>query len=214
MKVITLTQLYNLMYDNLNPNGWWPGRSDWEVAWSTVLIQNTNWKNVERALGRLYKITNFSPQIILKISNEELKNAIKSAGFYERKSKTIKSLAQYFASYNFDLDSIRQLPATKLRAELLSIPGIGSETADVILLYVLYKKEFVVDKYARKLLTCLGYQNIPTYEKFKPIVERKLHLSTLREYQNFHALIDIFNQKYLLPRDFEKSFLAGYKLKV
>lgn len=59
MKEITLNQLYDIMYYHLDTNGWWPNRSNWEVIWSTVLIQNTNWKNVDKALKILYKATNF-----------------------------------------------------------------------------------------------------------------------------------------------------------
>lgn len=55
MKEITLNQLYDIMYYHLDTNGWWPDHSDWEVIWSTVLIQNTNWKNVDKALKILYK---------------------------------------------------------------------------------------------------------------------------------------------------------------
>lgn len=51
MKEITLTELYEIMYDNMRPSGWWPGRSNWEIIWSTVLIQNANWKNASKALN-------------------------------------------------------------------------------------------------------------------------------------------------------------------
>lgn len=82
----------------------WPGRSDWEVIWSTILIQNTNWKNVDKALKVLYQETNFLPANILKLSNEELQQTIVSAGSYTRKAQTIKNLAQYFKDeFNFDI---------------------------------------------------------------------------------------------------------------
>ena len=103
---ITLNQLYDIMYDNMDPTGWWPGRSDWEVIWSTVLIQNTNWKNVAKALKDLYKVSGFLPQKILALTDEELTNAIKKAGFYTRKVKTIQNLAKYFQKYSFDLELI------------------------------------------------------------------------------------------------------------
>lgn len=212
MKKITLQELYNIMYDHLDPNGWWPGRSDWEVIWSTVLIQNTNWNNVDQALVRLYKTCNFDPQKILMMSIADLKAAIRPAGFYERKSQTIKNLAQYFARYDFNLDQARERSKVELRKDLLAINGIGPETADVILLYALYKGEFVVDKYARRLFACLGCKDLPGYEKVKSAIEKKLQDFTLRQWQNFHAMIDIFNQKYALPGDFEKTFLANYYL--
>lgn len=208
---ITLNQLYDIMYDNMDSTGWWPGRSDWEVIWSTVLIQNTNWKNVAKALKDLYKVSGFLPQKILALTDEELTNAIKKAGFYTRKVKTIQNLAKYFQKYSFDLELMQEMPKEKLRKELLAIKGIGSETADVILMYGLRKGEFVVDNYSYRLFECLGWK-MPKYEKAKKIIEGDLQDFTLRNYQNFHAMIDTFNQEYKLPQDFGKSFLANYQL--
>lgn len=212
IRKITLNELYDIMYDHLDPNGWWPGRSDWEVIWSTVLIQNTNWNNVNQALASLYKACDFDPQKILTMPTVDLKDAIRSAGFYERKSQTIKNMAKYFSKYDFNLDQARERSKAELRKDLLTINGIGLETADVILLYALYKGEFVVDKYSRRLFACLGCRELPAYEKIKPLLEKQLSGFTLRQWQNFHALIDIFNQKYALPQDFESTFLAGYQL--
>lgn len=208
---ITLNQLYDIMYDNMDPTGWWPGRSDWEIIWSTVLVQNTNWKNVAQALKTLYRDSKFLPQNILKMSDEELANSIRAAGFYTRKVKTIKNLANYFKSYDYDLELMQELPKARLRKELLAISGIGPETADVILMYGLRKGEFVVDLYSRRLFSCLGW-DIPNYEKAKKIIESNLTDFTLRSYQNFHTMIDTFNQEYKLPQDFEKSFLKDYQI--
>lgn len=209
-KSITLNELYDLMYDHMDPTGWWPGRSDWEVIWSTVLIQNTNWKNVSKALQDLYKVSEFLPQKILALSDEELTEAIKKVGFYTRKVKTIQNLAKYFEKYDFNLELMQEIPKEKLRKELLAIKGIGSETADVILMYGLRKGEFVVDNYSYRLFECLGWK-MPN-EIAKKIIEANLDNFTLRSYQNFHAMIDTFNQEYKLPEDFKKSFLADYQI--
>lgn len=213
MEKITLNQLYDIMYDHMDPTGWWPGRSDWEVIWSTILIQNTNWKNVAKALTSLYYATDFSPQNILNMTNEELSKMIASAGFYTRKTQTIKNVATYFNdNFDCDLELAQEQNKRKLRQEILSIHGIGPETADVILMYGLRKGEFVVDTYSRRLFTCLGWKNVPPYEKAKVLIEKNLDNFTLRNYQNFHAMIDTFNQEYKLPQQFDNSFLAKYEL--
>lgn len=213
MEKITLNQLYNIMYDNMDPTGWWPGRSDWEVIWSTILIQNTNWKNVDKALHSLYQVTDFLPQNILKMTNEELSKVIASAGFYTRKAQTIKNVATYFRdNFDCDLELAQEQNKQKLRKEILSIHGIGPETVDVILMYGLRKGEFVVDTYSRRLFNCLGWKNVPPYEKTKSLIEKDLNEFTLRNYQNFHAMIDTFNQEYKLPQQFNESFLAKYEL--
>lgn len=211
MNKITINELYDLMYDHMDPTGWWPGRSDWEVIWSTVLIQNTNWKNVTQALQDLYQVSGFLPQKIQDLTDAQLIQAIKKAGFYTRKVKTIKNLTSYFRKYDYNLELMQEMPKENLRSELLSIKGIGSETADVILMYGLRKGEFVADNYAHRLFACLGWK-MPRYETAKKIVEENLRDFTLRNYQNFHAMIDSFNQEYKLPQDFSKSFLANYQL--
>lgn len=208
---ISLNDLYNIMYDHMDPNGWWPGRSDWEIIWGTVLIQNTNWKNVAKANVSLFKKTQFLPQKILALSDQELADIIKSAGFYTRKVQTIKNLANFFKEFDFDLEKVTCIPKDILRKKLLAIHGIGAETADVILMYALQKGEFVVDTYCRRLFACLGIK-LPPYNQAKQIIESNLKNFTLRNYQNFHAMIDMFNQDYKLPTQFNESFLASYKL--
>lgn len=199
------------MYDHMDPNGWWPGRSDWEVIWSTVLIQNTNWKNVAKVNISLFKKTQFLPQNILKLTDQELADVIKSTGFYTRKVKTIKILANFFKQYNFDLEQVTCMPKDELRNQLLKLHGIGPETSDVILMYALQKGEFVVDKYCRRLFSCLGVE-LASYDQAKKLIESHLDNFTLRQYQNFHAMIDMFNQEYKLPSQFKDSFLAPYQL--
>lgn len=127
------------------------------MIWSTILIQNINWKNVAKALTFLYYATDFLPQNILNMTNEELSKMIASAGFYTRKTQTIKNVATYFNdNFDCDLELAQEQNKHKLRQEILSIHGIGPETADVILMYGLRKGEFVVDTYSRRLFACLG----------------------------------------------------------
>lgn len=212
-KKITLNQLYNIMYDHLDPTGWWPGRSDWEVIWATILIQNTNWRNVAKANRSLYQATEFLPQRILALSDQKLAQVIKSAGFYQRKVQTMKRVARYFEkNFAYNLEIAQEEDKQKLRQEILSIKGIGPETADVILMYGLRKGEFVVDTYARRLFSCLGWRKLPAYNAAKKLIEANLHYFTLRNYQNFHAMIDSFNQQYKLPQQFSLSFLKDYCL--
>lgn len=182
------------------------------MIWSTILIQNTNWKNVAKALQDLYQATAFLPQKILALHKEELMQVIKSAGFYTRKAQTIINLANYFKKYQFNLELLQEMPKEKLRQEILSLKGIGPETTDVILMYGLRKGEFVVDTYSRRLFSCLGWQLPASYQTSKEIIEANLQNFTLRNYQNFHAMIDTFNQQFKLPTEFNATFLNKYQL--
>ena len=45
--------LYQSFADTLGPSRWWPAETPFEVAVGAILTQNTNWKNVERAIANL-----------------------------------------------------------------------------------------------------------------------------------------------------------------
>lgn len=211
---ITLEELYEKLGAQISPAGWWPAASDWEIIWGAVLIQNTNWRNVDLALAELKQNIGFGlkPSDVRQLSGDELAQVIRSAGFYTRKAQTIVHLSNYFAQYNDDLEAVRQLPRKVIRQELLAINGVGEETADTIMLYAVQKSGFIVDKYSRRLFQSLGVVLPPKYGQAKIYVEQSIKSLTLRGWQNLHALIVLFNQQYKLPQDFNDSFLAGYQL--
>ena len=212
MNSFTLQELYQKLYENVSPHGWWPAVSDWEIIWGAVLIQNTNWQNVDLALASLKEGTGLNPKSIRKLPSTELEQLIRSAGFYTRKAQTIMNLANYFDQYDDDLEAVRLIPRAILRKELLELIGVGQETADTIMLYAIQKSGFIVDKYSRRLFQELGVTLPKKYDDAQLRIEKSLPELTLRGWQNFHAMIVLFNQQYKLPRDFDQSFLSGVKL--
>ncbi|GEL13299.1 deoxyribonuclease (pyrimidine dimer) [Lapidilactobacillus concavus DSM 17758] len=211
---LNFVQLYNLLYDHLDSTGWWPARTDWEIVWGAVLIQNTNWKNVDYALATLKDATEFLPSKIRQLSNDELQQIIHSAGFYVRKAQTIQNLCTYFASYEDQLSRLRLKPATVLRRELLALPGIGHETADTLLLYVLSKETFIVDVYSRRLCQHLGINLPPKYDVAQRLIMPQLSSLTLRSFQELHACVVLTGQQFKTESAWQDSFLAPYQLKL
>lgn len=122
------------------------------------------------------------------------------------------NLANYFDQYDDDLEAVRLIPRAILRKELLELSGVGQETADTIMLYAIQKSGFIVDKYSRRLFQELGVTLPKKYDDAQLRIEKSLPELTLRGWQNFHAMIVLFNQQYKLPRDFDQSFLSGVKL--
>lgn len=210
---ITLTELYEILYDHLDSDSWWPARTDWQIVWGAVLIQNTNRKNVDYALIDLKRATNFLPENIRQLQPQELEQLIHSAGFYVRKAQTILNLCNYFAQYHDNLAQLRMLPAHQLRHELLGLPGIGHETADAILLYVLSKETFIVDVYARRLFQHLGLILPKSYDTAQKLVLPELSSLTLRSFQELHACIVLTGQAFKTEQDWQDNFLAPYQLK-
>ncbi|RIO40079.1 endonuclease III domain-containing protein, partial [Staphylococcus pasteuri] len=88
-------ELYDILYQNMGPQHWWPAASEIEMMLGAILVQNTNWKNADLALTSLKHETNFNPQHILDIPLEDLQQIIKSSGFYKNKGKAIHALLSW-----------------------------------------------------------------------------------------------------------------------
>ena len=122
-----------------------------EVAVGAILTQNTAWKNVEKALMCLAEKQLTDPFAILKIDLQTLERCVHASGYYKQKAKKLRALSKFAADEcNGDLNRLKK--DERARERLLSIWGIGPETADTILLYGLDLPYFVVDAYTRRLL--------------------------------------------------------------
>lgn len=143
---------------------WWPGNGVFEIAVSAVLTQNTNWKNVEKAMSNLNQAKIEGWKELVECDN--LENIIKPAGFYKSKASTLRSLGTLFITN-----------PEPTREDLLRVKGIGPETADSILLYALGKPAMVVDAYTMRILENCGIVK----EKLSYEQARTMLLSALGE---------------------------------
>lgn len=159
---------------------WWPANSPFEVALGAVLTQNTNWKNVEKALAKLGEPK--TPRRLISLSTAQLEEGIRPAGFYRQKAATLKRLSAWW------LSSDLSQPTPRLREELLSLKGIGKETADSILLYGLNRPILVVDAYSRRICSRLGLRVPKDYDAFRLLLEEALDGQVL-SLQAFHGHI-------------------------
>jgi len=170
------------------PNGEWPLSGKFrprrlEVVVGAVLAQNVNWKNVEKALSRMIEEQLVEANRIDRCRQALLEDTIRSAGFYRQKAKRLKGIAQFILAYPGDFYSQIQ------REELLSIPGIGPETADSILLYACDRPHFVVDAYTRRIFTRYGMlSQRASYKEVQQFFESHLPVD-VPLYKRFHALI-------------------------
>jgi len=150
--------VYQRLFDALGPQQWWPGESPFEVMVGAVLVQNTSWKNVERAIDNLRRAELLEPHALYAVPVEELEELIRPAGYYRVKARRLHSLLEFFVTrYDGSLEDMVQMPAEQLRHELLAVHGIGPETADSILLYACELPVFVVDAYTHRIVTRHGW---------------------------------------------------------
>ena len=148
----TLTEIYQLLFERFGPQHWWPGETQFEIITGAILTQNTNWGNVEKAIGNLKAAGLLAPKKLHDIEAPELAELIRPAGYFNIKAKRLKNFVDWlFENYDGEPARLESLDTDRLRAELLAIKGVGRETADSILLYALDREIFVVDAYTARV---------------------------------------------------------------
>ncbi|MCL2023128.1 MAG: endonuclease [Oscillospiraceae bacterium] len=172
-------------YGNLH---WWPAKTSYEVMVGAVLTQNTAWGNVEKAIANFG--ADLSPETVARMELDALKEIIRPAGFFNQKALYLKAVTAWFQSYGYDVRQVKRQPLDEIRAELLSVKGIGQETADSILLYAFGFPTFVVDAYTMRLCGRFPIDAGKTYGAVKNYFQANLPKSA-EFYNQFHALIVI-----------------------
>ena len=153
----TLQGIYHRLISYYGPQHWWPAQEPFEVIVGAILTQAAAWVNVEKAIANLQAAKALSPDALRQLSLSEVANLIHPCGYYNAKALKLKSLAHWLGEYyNDDLNKLFTNNTERLRQELLSIHGIGQETADSIILYAANKPIFVIDAYTRRIINRVG----------------------------------------------------------
>jgi endonuclease-3 related protein len=183
-------QVYRTLFDSLGPQDWWPGDSPLEIMIGAVLVQNTAWKNVERAIENLKDAQLLDPHRLLALPVEELEQLIRPAGYFRLKTKRLTSLLKFFVErYDGSIAAMQQTPVDRLREELLGIHGIGPETADSILLYALGLPALVVDTYTHRVFARHGWIDFQSdYHRLQEFLSEQLP-EDVPTYNELHALL-------------------------
>jgi len=190
-----LKDYYEAMYASFGPQGWWPARTRFEVMVGAVLTQNTAWTNVEKAIVRLRKEKLLTPERMHAVEESALAQLIRSAGYFNIKARRLKNLTTRIAQRG-GLASFLGKDAGELRGELLSINGIGPETADSIMLYAAGAGEFVVDAYTKRIFTRHGLvEEKDGYEEVKALFMDNL-APDAGVFNEYHALIVRTGKQY------------------
>ncbi|MCC6383228.1 MAG: hypothetical protein IT304_12035 [Dehalococcoidia bacterium] len=134
---------------------WWPDADPFEVCVGAILVQNTSWANVERALDCLRASAALEPVAMARLSEDELQELVRPSGQFRQKAKKLRAFLALVGRHG-SLGALLALPADRLRADLLATWGIGPETADCVLLYAARQPAFIVDAYLIRLCGRLG----------------------------------------------------------
>ena len=149
----TVRGIYRKLSRAWGPQHWWPAESPFEVIVGAILVQNTSWTNVEKAIANLRAADVLTIDGIRGLGIEDLEQIIRPSGYFRQKAARLKEfVALVDKQYSGSVDAMRATPTTQLREVLLAQKGIGPETADSILLYAGQHPVFVVDAYTRRVL--------------------------------------------------------------
>ncbi len=185
-----LVQIYEKLYASFGPQHWWPGETPFEVAVGAILTQNTNWGNVEKAIENLKKNRLLRPSALHALSHARLAELIRPAGYFNIKAKRLKNFVAFLMhEYHGSMHRMKKEDVGSARKKLLSVNGIGPETADSIILYALEKPVFVVDAYTKRVLsrhTILDHD--ASYDAFQKLFHAKLR-ENVSLFNEYHALI-------------------------
>lgn len=198
-----IKRIYDILYKNYGPQGWWPlterykfipehkgkkpstKQRKFEIIIGAILTQNTAWKNVEKALVELNKRKLLDVNKLKSLPAKKLGEIIRSSGYYNQKAKKIKAMIKFLES---------KKPVT--RENLLSIWGVGPETADSILLYAYNKLFFVIDTYTKRIFIRLGLakENI-SYNELQEMFHKNLG-KDVELFKEYHALLVEHAKRY------------------
>jgi endonuclease-3 related protein len=184
-----LYAIYQKLYRAFGPQHWWPGDTPFEIAIGAILTQNTNWTNVEKAIQNLKRNNALSVRALHAMPVKVLADLIRPSGYFNIKAKRLKSFISFLKNdYHGSMKNLSNKDTVFLRKELLSIHGIGSETADSILLYALDRPVFVIDAYTKRVLSRHGIMDYKdSYDAFQELFHSTLK-KDVQMFNEYHAL--------------------------
>jgi endonuclease-3 related protein len=219
--------MYKILYKSYGPQGWWPFINSggyhpldysfprdedelFEVCLGSILTQNTTFVSVVKSLHNLNEKNSLTPKSIKEMDIDELKLAIKPSGYNNQKARYILEFISFFERLNGAVPS---------REELLSVLGIGEETADSILLYGYNQAEFKVDAYTKRVLLELGFiDEKAKYKDMKNLMQKSLkecikdEKELVKVYQEFHALIVNHSKEFYSKKPYAHGCILKERL--
>ncbi len=185
-----LLAIYQLLYEQYGPQHWWPAETPLEMIIGAILTQSAAWTNVEKAISNLKAGGCLSIEGLRSLPQDELARLVYPSGYYNVKAKKVKVFVEWLAErYGGELDRLFARNTAVLRQDLLSVHGVGEETADSIILYAAHQPIFVIDAYTRRIVTRLGLgPQKETYAAFQALFMDNLpHDEAL--FNEYHALL-------------------------
>lgn len=187
-----LQQLYEILDGVFDVENWWPSDSSFEIMVGAILTQQTSWENVSKVIDVMKGKDLLSPVRLAGIGKEELERIVRPCGFYRQKAERIQRLARFLVDkYQGAPEKLLGKDTEDARKELLSIKGIGKETADTILLFAGNHPKFVAAAYVSRIFRRTGIFDSDDYDRLQQFVEDEFSRSPEKLARLYALLIQL-----------------------
>lgn len=185
-----LPAMYDRLFEKYGPQHWWPGDSPTEIVIGAILTQNAAWTNVEAAIKNLKRENILTFEALRDVDREKLEELVRPTGTFRVKAERLKVFVDVlWNDFGGSLEAMLDGELEVVRQRLLSIRGIGPETADAILLYAGNRPTFVVDAYTKRLLRRHFLIDVnSSYESVRSMFHECIP-PDVTVYNEYHALI-------------------------
>ncbi|HEY7909517.1 MAG TPA: hypothetical protein VIC60_11615 [Thermomicrobiales bacterium] len=158
MTLPTIPWLHEALAEAYGPQtAWWPAESAFEVCVGAILVQNTTWQQVARAIANLKTAGALDPAALLSLPTERVEDLVRPSGTFRQKARRLETFCRHLMTrWDGDLSKMLAQDGATLRGELLGIWGIGEETADAITLFAAHQPGFIIDAYTTRIVRRLG----------------------------------------------------------
>ncbi len=190
-----LTDVYQRLFKAYGPQLWWPAEERIEMIIGQILTQSAAWTNVVKAIINLKKANALSFKALRDLPQDELAKLIFPSGYFNVKARKLKAFAEWIGKeYADNLDKLFSQDILIIRNQLLSVYGIGEESADSIILYAGFKPVFVIDAYTRRIFDRIGLTPSPgsysNYQKlFMTALAHRTSAAATALFNEYHALL-------------------------
>jgi endonuclease-3 related protein len=197
----SLRRVYRLLRARYEHAGWWPGETPFEVCVGAILVQNTSWRNAQKALDALRSRGLLSFDALSPIDAAGIAPLVRSSGVFRVKARRLRAFLDFLGERcGGRVEAMRSWPPAQLRRALLSVHGIGRETADSIALYAAGHPLFVVDAYTRRILARLGLaRGDEPYDALQAAIHRRVPRDAAL-YNDYHAQLVRLGKEVCRPR--------------
>lgn len=141
-------------------------KTPFQILISTIISARTKDEVTKQASERLFKLAK-TPQDMLKLSEEEIAQAIYPAGFYKNKAKSIKSVAK-------DIVEKFNGKVPDNLDDLLKLKGVGRKTANLVLALSFKKPAICVDTHVHRITNRLCFVKTKTPEETEFALMKKV----------------------------------------